>query len=483
MSDIAIEKINEVFFKIYCEPAIAYELNDYFSFFVPGYQFQPKYRAKVWDGKIRLFHLLSQTLYAGLYRHVEKFAKDRDYTVEYLNPTEIETIDREDAEKFVATLKSSYVPREYQYDAFITAVNNERLLLLSPTASGKSFIIYLLLRYYAKRTLIIVPTTTLVGQLADDFRDYGFDSDRFIHKIYSGKDKNTDKPVVITTWQSIYKLPKDWFDKFSVVIGDEAHGFKAKSLTSIMTKLENCKYRFGTTGTLDGTETNRLVLEGLFGPVYSVISTKELMNQGHISKLNIKALVLNYKQETRKFLNGSNYQDEISFLIGCEPRNNFIRNLALSMKGNTLVLFHRVEQHGKILHKIIKEAAAEGRNIYYVSGEVETEIREQIRKIVNTEKDAIVVASMLTFSTGINIPNLHNVIFASPSKARIKILQSIGRALRKAVEKHVADLYDIADDLTFKSWTNYTLNHFMERVTIYNSEQLDYKIYKIPVDA
>ena len=164
-------------------------------------------------------------------------------------------------------------------------------MLLSPTASGKSLIIYLLVRWFSSKTLIIVPTTSLVAQLQKDFKDYGYDSNKYVHEIMAGREKTTDVPIIISTWQSIYKMPKKWFDQFDVVIGYEAHLFKAKSLTSILTKLEDCKYRFGLTGTLDGSQTHRLVLEGLFGAVKQVTTTKELMDKSNLANLTSKALV------------------------------------------------------------------------------------------------------------------------------------------------------------------------------------------------
>ena len=178
-----------------------------------------------------------------------------------------------------------------------------------------------------------------------DFEDYGMNSEEFCHKIYGGKDLNTDKPITITTWQSVYKLPKTYFERYGCVIGDEAHNFKSKSLVSIMTKLCDAKYRFGFTGTLDGSQTHKWVLEGLFGPSYNTIRTKELMEAGHVAKLDIKVLLL--KHDEQRF---ERYEDEIQYLIGHERRNNFISNLAVDLKGNTLVLFTRVENHGKLLH-------------------------------------------------------------------------------------------------------------------------------------
>lgn len=281
-----------------------------------------------------------------------------------------------------------------------------------------------------------------------------------------------------STWQSIYKLPKKWFQQFNVVIGDEAHLFKAKSLTSILSAMENCKYRFGLTGTLDGTQTHKLVLEGLFGAVKKVTTTADLMEQKHLAELTIKALVLKYPQETRKTMCKADYQAEMDFLVRSDTRNKFIKNLTLSLKGNTLLLFQYVEKHGKVLHDMISQEAGH-RRVFFISGEVDGGEREDIRRIIETEKDAIIVASYGTSSTGINIKNLSNVVFASPSKSRVRNLQSIGRGLRTTETKTTATLYDIADDLSWKSSKNHTLLHFVERIKIYSSEKFRYKLYNI----
>ena len=284
--------------------------------------------------------------------------------------------------------------------------------------------------------------------------------------------------MVITTWQSIYKLRKDWFKKFDVVIGDEAHLFKAKSLTSILEKMEDTEYRFGFTGTLDGTQTHKLVLEGLFGPAQKVISTKELMDSGTLADFKIKILALKYHDEIRKIVSKMDYQAEMDFLVSHEGRNKFIKNLALSLQGNTLLLFQYVDKHGRILEEMIKEEAGD-RKVFFIHGGVKGEERDDIRGIVEKENNAIIVASYGTFSTGVNIKNLHSIIFASPSKSKIRNLQSIGRGLRKSDTKDSATLYDIADDLSWKSTSNFTLKHLMERVKIYDEEKFDYKLYSI----
>ena len=328
--------------------------------------------------------------------------------------------------------------------------------------------------------LIIVPTTSLVEQLYKDFYEYGFDVENEVHRIYSGKDKITDKRIIISTWQSIYRLKFDWFEQFGAVFGDEVHLFKAKSLTGVMNKCKNAEYRFGTTGTLDGTETNKLVLEGLFGLTHKVIATKDLQVRGTLAGLDINVILLRYHNDICHLLKGKTYAEEVDYIVRHEKRNNFIKNLTLDLKGTTLVLFQYVEKHGKELFDIIRKGADKDRKVFYVSGEVDAKDREQIRGIVESQKNAIIVASLGTFSTGINIKNLHNIVFASPSKSQIKVLQSIGRGLRQSDDGSNTTLYDIADDLHVKGHKNFTLRHSGERIKIYAKEQFPYKI--IPVN-
>jgi superfamily II DNA or RNA helicase len=369
-----------------------------------------------------------------------------------------------------------YEPRPYQIEGVHDALRFNRKLLISPTASGKSMMIYSIVRYMVDKghdVLLVVPTTSLVEQMFKDFEDYGWDAEKYCHKIYSGREKYDNRQVTITTWQSIYKLEKKFFARYGCVIGDEAHLFKSKSLVSIMTKLADAKYRFGFTGTLDGTQTHKWVLEGLFGPAYKIIRTDELIEKGHLAKLDIKILLI--KHDPHKF---EAFEDEVQFIIQHEKRNNFIKNLALDLKGNTLVLYSRVESHGEVIFNLINNSVT-GRKVFFVHGGVDAEHREEIRAITEKEDNAIIVASYGTFSTGINIKNLHNVVFASPSKSRVRNLQSIGRVLRKGNNKTKATLYDIADDTTYGSRKNYTLNHLIERVKIYNEENFNYEIIPI----
>ena len=482
-ANVIISKANEVFLRINAEPHIQYELRDHFTFEVPNAKFMPQYRGRNWNGEIHLFDLRSKRIYVGLLDKLVQFCENHGYTYKFLDneyygsPFEVnEDISYEGVKDYMSSI-CNHQPRKYQIEGVYDALRHNRKLLISPTASGKSLMIYSLVRYYVakeRKILLVVPTTSLVEQMYKDFFDYGWNADSYCHRIYAGKEKEHDLPVTITTWQSVYKLPRSFFVDYDVVIGDEAHLFKSKSLISIMSKLECAKHRFGFTGTLDGTQTHKWVLEGLFGPSYKVTKTDELIKQGHLSQLDIQCLVL--KHQPQKF---EVYNDEIEYLITHEQRNKFIKNLALDLKGNSLILYSRVEAHGAVLYDLINKDKKDNQKVFFVHGGVDAESREQIREITENEKNAIIVASYGTFSTGINIRNLHNIIFASPSKSRIRNLQSIGRVLRKGANKVKAILYDIADDCTHNSRRNYTLNHFIERIKIYNEENFNYEIISI----
>lgn len=488
-----IKKKNEVYLKIDCEPSEARQISSYFTFEVPGAKFMPAVRNRIWDGKIRLFNVMTGELYIGLLSYLAEYLQQQEinYSLSQELLNDAVSISTKDVESFTKYLKlksagKNVKPRDYQIDALAHAIRNNRTLLISPTASGKSLIIYCLVRFYLnileeteqQNILIIVPTTSLVEQLATDFVDYGWQESN-IQKIYSGHDRNVTHPVVISTWQSIYKFPTKYFETFGAVIGDECHLFKAKSLSNIMHKLHLTKYRFGLTGTLDGTQTHRLVLEGLFGPIKKVVSTKELMEKKTLATLNIQALVLTYNDEECKLVKKMSYPQEMDFITSHSKRNKFICDLALRLKNNTLLLFQYVEKHGGILYDQIRSSTE--RPVYYVYGATDTEVREDIRKLSEEKNDCIIVASYGTFSTGINIKNLHNIIFASPSKSRIRTLQSIGRGLRTNENKSYATLYDIADDLSSSNKKNYTLNHFQERINIYNTEHFNYEIHRIRI--
>ena len=474
--------------KIDCDDSIAKELNQFFTFEVPNYQYTPAYKNKKWDGMIRLFNLYSRRLYIGLMDYLIQFAKDRNYTIEQDFDNTVE-LDPDEVEQFIASLNMKITPYDYQLDAIKHAIKNQRSLLLSPTGSGKSLIIYCLVRYCLEnlqddeKILIVVPTTGLVSQMYNDFRDYAgkeWKVEKNCHTIFSGQDKTTPKQVVISTWQSIYKMPPEYFEQYKMVVGDECHLFKAKSLTSLMSKMVNAEFRIGTTGTLDGTQVHKLVIEGLFGRVQKVTTTKNLMEKEVLSNLSIDCLVLEYKPEEIEEIKRAKYIDELKWIVGHEGRNKFISKLAKSVKGNTLILFNYVDLHGKPLYNLISEMCPD-KKVFMIYGGTDVEQREEIRQIVDKEKDAILVASYGTCSTGINIKNIHNIIFTSPSKSVIRVLQSIGRGLRRSESKDSMKLYDLADNLSHKKYRNHTMRHLDARIKIYTKEHFDYKLISMKI--
>lgn len=486
MSCIEVHKRNEAFVMLECDDqGILMEIADHYTFYAPGYKFVPSFRNKIWDGKIRIFNRVNGILPYGLVNDLIRFSETQGYKLkvnENIFPPEPDTPHLE--------TQLPFQPRDYQIQAWHHGVVKRRAILVSPTGSGKSLIIYLLMRYFLAteedKFLIVVPTTSLVEQMYKDFQEYskvnGFPVPENVHRIYSGKDKIMfEQRVVITTWQSAILCPPDWFRQFGGVIGDEAHTFKAKSLNKIMGMLENASYRIGTTGTLDGTKVHELVLTGHFGDPYHVTSTKELIENDTLAQLKVSCLVLKYSDEVRKAFGKKKYQEEIDFLVSNEARNRFICNLTLDQTGNSLVLYNLVAKHGKPLFEQL-QARAGDRKVFFVSGAVSVDQRERIREITEQETNAIIVASMGTFSTGINIRNLNNIVFAAPTKSQIRVLQSIGRGLRKGNQGKPTKVYDISDNLSWKSRKNYTMNHAVERVKIYEKQNFDFSIFEVEVN-
>jgi superfamily II DNA or RNA helicase len=486
---IQVDKVDEVFVKVQCDDSTAKELSSFFTFKVPNHQFTPAFRKKRWDGKIRLFNLASRTTYAGLIDYIVKFSQDRFYPITITNDTKVK-FNKEDILAWINDQKiysngKQIIPHSYQIDAVVNAIVSNRILLLSPTGSGKSLIIYLAIRFLLEHTenqkfLIVVPTTGLVTQLASDFVDYcNRDKNilRQIHTLFQGKEKSTTKQIVISTWQSIFREKEDFFKDFYGVVGDECHLYKAKSLVSIMRKLKNAPFRIGTTGTLDGTQAHKLIIEGLFGRCHAVTTTKELIDDKVLSNLTINSILLSYTDKEIQSIKKATYIQEMEWLITNQKRNQFISDLANSIPGNVLVLFNFVDKHGVPLHSMIQ--SANKKETFMIYGKTDIEEREQIRKIVDKHTNSVLVASYGTCSTGINIKNINAIIFASPSKSVVRILQSIGRGLRKSEVKDSVVVFDIGDDLRYKSHRNHTLKHMDERLQIYTNESFTYNIKNI----
>lgn len=476
MTNLILRKHNEVFTDIITDESIARELSDYFSFLVDNYQYMPAFKSRRWDGKVRCFDLRTRRLYTGLYNRLLEFCRINQYSIGYENAEDYaaDAVSVEELTHYIASLNlpETLQVREYQIASFLRAVRNRRRLIVLPTGSGKSLVIYLLTRYYNKKTIVVVPTIALVEQMYDDFAQYGLDVEKYCHRIYTGQEKFVDKQIVFTTWQSASMMPQDWKDQFEVVVGDEAHLFSANSLKDLMVSLTNCYVRIGLTGTLDYTKTSQMMLEGLFGKPYAPTSTSELVDQGFLAKPLIKALVLIHPKV--KF---ADYATEMQYLSKSDKRNHFIANLALSLKGNSIILFSSIEQ-GKNILAIVEQRKKKKQHVFYIDGTVEGSERNDIKKFANQNENVIVVASYKTFGIGTNIPNLENIILGSPTKSMIRLLQAIGRGLRKINQKVMCTIFDIADDLS-SDRPNFTLNHFNERVHIYNQQNFDYKMYNI----
>lgn len=496
-SNITIHLKNEAKIKIECEYGVAKELQDYFTFFVPNSQYrQPGKRVKGqpfkrrWNGKISLFKLRTNELHRGLIPYVEIFAKDHNYTVKYSDPslTKINPITEEDLVKFIASLKlhSSNTPIEpydYQINSVLKALQHKRLLIVSPTASGKSLCIYILVRFlytfWRQKILIIVPTINLVKQLYGDFIDYsshnGWSVENNVARIYASQNKYSEHPIYISTWQSMKNMPPEYLVQFKAIIADEAHTCQSKSLEYILGNCVNAQYRIGTTGTLDDSQVHKLTIEGLLGLEYRPTTTKKLMDRNILSKFEIKCIVLKHGGAAVE-----EYREELEYLIADVKRNKFITNLAMSLPKNTLILFNYIAKHGDLLKEMLDKAKG-NRPVYYIHGKIDADIREQVRHILEKEHNSIILASFGTWSVGNNVKNLHNIIFASPNKGKIRTLQSIGRGLRLHETKQKCMLFDIADDLRFEKGDkpNFGLDHLAHRLKIYHDEQFPFSINRV----
>lgn len=506
-ADVTIVTKDATYAKVLCESGTLFELSDQFTFEVPGAKFSPAYKNGKWDGRKHLLSQLNRQMYHGLIPDLIEYCNDAGYTVadkrEFTKPK----VDYATIEKFCLALNlysrgEKIDIRPYQIEAIYESILNSRMTLLSPTSSGKSLIAYCIIRWFIltkQKILLLVPNIGLVAQMYKDFDDYsshnGWNVKTHTHCVSAGITKTTDKLITISTWQSLYNIgrgtkkggqlqadvPANFFEHFDVVICDEVHTAKAASITGIMERATNANKRIGMTGTLDGVDVNKLVIQGLFGPVMIVTTTAELMENGDVTKLAIKCLKLNYPPEVKKDASKLTFQEEIDYLITEPNRNRFIAKLALSQTENVIVFFTK-QEHGRTLVKMLTEMADGKKKILHIDGNVELDKREDIRQLIATRNDLILVGSYGCLSTGSNMPNLHVGIFGSPNKSKIRTLQSIGRLLRLNTGKILCTLYDIFDDMCHKKKKNFSFEWFIERVSYYAEQKFKYKIIDIPVE-
>lgn len=393
--------------------------------------------------------------------------------------------------KFIDSLKLIYELTEYQKQAIITTLQNKRQVILSPTSSGKSLLIYVLaLSYIAtrknnKKVLIIVPSVGLVNQIYADFCNYSSKNEKIniskLVKKISGEEKSKefgDYNIIISTWQSAHKWSKETFEEFDMILYDECHGSKANVSIDIM-KRSNAEYKIGLTGTLSNdtdSELSEATIQGLFGQVLTATTYEELLDMDFITPCEIRVLNLKYEREMTKLT----YQEECDYLSINAPRLTIILKLLVSLKGNTLVLFKNVE-YGKLIFGLISKY----KKCYYIDGSVKAEEREHIRFQIENDDNCVLVASFGTTSVGVSIKNLHNLVFAQGLKSRIKIIQSIGRMLRKHKSKIVSYVYDIVDiikyDDEYRKYS-YAYSHSRKRREYYDFLKFPVNIKKIDIN-
>jgi len=471
-SDIQINEINTCTLSVNADEGILRELHEFYTFEVPGFQFMPTYQSGLWNGKIYCFNLWKRELPAGLFIKTIAWAKKNNYSVTVdpkILPIKI-PIEEFDELYEQLHLPEKFIKEDHQTFLIKRGLELKRALVLSPTGSGKSLIIYalikIIMRETGKKALIVTPTINLVSQIPAEFKEYGYK--KAVNKFSETKDKYSDAEIYISTYHSLYKLPEKFFDQFGVIIADEAHEYTAKTTKELISKTGNIPYKFGTTATLQDTKCHSLVLEGMFGIPISCTTTKKLIDAGKLASAKVIALVLNHPEEVCKRLKAENsYVSEIEEIINSPKRNAFLVNFISKVPKNTLVLFNHID-HGTYIRDKIKQHT--NRPVYYIDGSVKAEVREEIRLKMEVENNAILLAQLRTASTGLNIKNLHNVFFIHPSKQKNRTLQSIGRILRKLVGK-TATVFDIADNMMYKKHKNITLDHFLIRLETYHHEQ------------
>lgn len=499
---VRVRKINESWLHVTCNDGIAAELSDHFKFRAPNYKFDRRVRNRTWDGFIRLFNQRLSTIRPGHSEEIREFCDKMGYELSFeFDDPDMSEWTEERVQAWVDTIEifddsgERIRPYDFQVRSVYETIQRRRLVVLSPTSSGKSLIIYLICLWIlahggGRRVLVTVPRVQLVRQLAGDFADYSKGRVR-PYEIRGGVDKTVKlPPIVISTWQSIYSMDPSWFAQFSAYIGDEAHTAKAKCLNAIVDACVNAPYRVGLTGTLDEDEVANASIRGVLGPPVRVARTVELIERGISSDILIVIIRLKYPESDREAVNSvpdtdsegrpivrpMTYHEEAEWLYTHERRTKFVVDLVAGIQNrNTIVLFKDVKNgHGL---RIAEGVAARGRRVHYVDGGVKVDDREAVRSSIDAggaESD-VAVASLGTFSTGINIKNLNVAVLAAMIKSKIMNMQAIGRMLRKARDGSRAVVFHIVDDLEWRGRPNYALKHGAACIQRYVSEGLALK--------
>ncbi len=485
MSDLIIEKVNSSCVHLVCEDGLSHRFYNIFSAYAPGYRFNPRFKLHVWDGKVRCYNPITQILPIGLLNNLLIWCDQHkiEYSMQGFDKPLRDNIDKAELEKQMNSyITAGFQARDYQVNAVHAALTNRRGILLSCTGSGKSLMIYTFLRYLldnkdVHRAILIVPSVSLVEQMFSDFRDYGWDDlEDHVEMLYSGKKPTFKKEILISTWQSLEKEDPEFFEVYDACVVDECHQAKCNVVTRLLKLMHNAEYKIGTSGTLPTEISEQLQINSVIGNVLFELKSCELIARGYLTKLNIAAIFLKYPLSFIEENKERTYQEEVK-MVEEYPNRNKVLNFIIdhtSPKNNMLILVnHRnhLKDVEDYLHKNYPE-----KKVSIITGDVKAKVREEIRVGIEDEDGTILLATYQTMSTGVNIPKLHAIMLFSNSKSRIKVLQSIGRGLRKHNSKNKVIIYDIVDDLSYKKRTgriakNYCMQHFDERSSYYIEQE------------
>lgn len=497
MPNIEIVKVNEVRMRVMCpDYHVHEELNDYFKFEDPN--FEPNPFSK-WDGTVRLYTKGSGLIDIGLLFEVFKFCKTNGYGIK-LDPAlkYIQDIPDNEIQEFIDSLSAvvrredgSYAPadtRGYQFDSIATAMRQSRCVLEAATSAGKSFILYVMARYYRQRrealdsslkTLIIVPSVHLVTQLYDNFEEYshgtGWSALVNTQMIFDGATKDISKPITISTWQGIQNQPKEWFSQFGDVVVDEVHTSKSDKLSYILNSCINCDQRLGVTGTLSNTKVAGLQVVSHFGAYHKIITARDLIDMGYASDIKINMVELKHHLGDVIDNHGNDYQKEIEYIIGHEKRNDMIVKMAAGLKGNVAVMFERIDAHMMLVYEKLSTIKD---NVFLINGEVKASDRKKIQAAIEAGDDITLLASYGTMQQGVSIKKLHHMILAHPSKSYIRVIQTLGRMMRQHSSKDFATIWDLVDNLSYNGSYNHALRHSHERYKFYLTERHPVKMMR-----
>ena len=468
---------------------------------IDSWRFNPLVKKGVWDGYVSYIKD-NKWIPSGLWKDIMDLCKDYKFDLKLNGITEIfdKSIKQDEFEAWALEFfkDSEITPRDYQIEAAYNILKFRRCLAELATSAGKTLISFLTVAYMlekqkANKILFIVPNVSLVVQASEDFLDYNYENRVSIkvQQIYSGQKIRQGRNVVIGTYQSLVKKPKDYFQQFDAVIIDETHKAKSTSIKTILQKCINAKYRYGLSGTIPKKgKLDRLTLMAYTGPVITEVSANYLQKEGHIAGCKVKIIEMDYAPDSTKkafsemainrYESKDVFKFEQNYVINSPGRLSFINSVVAKIPGNSLVLFHRIEHGRKLYDKLRSDS---DKIVYYVDGGTDKDIREEYKKKMEAGEEVVIVASYGTFSTGISIKKIHNIFFTESFKSEVIIRQSIGRGLRQHESKDSVTIIDFVDDLSSDEWTNYLMRHAIERRRIYKEQKFEYVIKKIKFDG